>query len=55
MAGTSGFSSARGPLFSGQYVTVLTPGYTSRAQDASGKDGRGWGVGGGLHWERVPM
>lgn len=32
------------PLFSGQYVTVLTPGYTSRAQDASGKDGRGWGV-----------
>lgn len=32
------------PLFSGQYVTVLTPGYTSGAQDASGKDGRGWGV-----------
>lgn len=32
------------PLFSGQYVTVLTPGYTSRAPDASGKDGRGWGV-----------
>lgn len=28
-------------LFTGQYVTVLTPGYTLRARDATRKEGRG--------------